>query len=116
MPASTEKRKATKKTKSIKLVGVDLFLFTEGSIPKFDDIGPFKCEFISKRGTKAWPGFVRPDLPTVSRYRCRFMATRDVQDADVNSFLDALTKRGEVWSAVQKLWNNNGGPRFSKAD
>lgn len=115
MPASIEKKKSIKKTKSIKLIGVDLFLFTEGSIPKFDDIGPFKCEFISKRGTKAWPGFVRPDLPAVNRYRCRFMATRAVQDADVTSFLDALTKHGGMWAAVQKLWNNNGEPRFSRA-
>ena len=81
----------------------------------FDDIGPFKCEFISNRGTKVWPGFVSPDLLQVNWYRCRFMATKDVHDADVNTFLDALTKKGWWWSAAQKLWTYDGEAGFSKA-
>jgi hypothetical protein len=42
----------------------------------------FKCEFISNRGTKVWPGFVSPDLlQVINWYRCRFMAPQNVQDA-----------------------------------
>lgn len=74
-----------------------------------------KCEFISNRGTKVWPGFVSPDLLMVNWYRCRFMETKDIQDAEVNSFLDALIKKGWWWSAAQKLWNYNGEAGFSKA-
>lgn len=58
MPTFTEIAKATKKKREIKLVGVDMYIITDKGIPKFDDIGPFKCEFISNRGTKVWPGFV----------------------------------------------------------
>jgi hypothetical protein len=73
-----------------------MYIITEKGIPKFDDIGPFKCEFISNRGTKVWPGFVSPDLLQVNWYRCR-------------------TKKGWWWSAAQKLWNYDGEAGFSKA-
>ena len=115
MPTFTETAIATKKKRKITLVGIDMYLITEKGIPKFDDIGPFKCEFISNRGTKVWPGFVSHDLLQVNGYRCRFMATKDVKDADVNTFLDALTKQGWWWSAAQKLWNYDGEAGFSKA-
>ena len=115
MPTFTETAKSTKKQREIKLVGVDMYIITEKGIPKFDDIGPFKCEFISNRGTKVWPGFGSPDLLQVNWYRCRFMATKDVQEGDVNTFLDALTKKGWWWSAAQKLWTYDGEPGYSKA-
>ncbi|HMU28852.1 MAG: isocitrate dehydrogenase [Nitrospira sp.] len=113
----SEAAKATRKKKVIKLVGVDMYIVTEEGIPKFPDgeFGPFKCEFISNRGTKVWPGFVSPDLMMVNWYRCRFMATGDVTDADVDTFLAVLTKKGWWWSAAQKLWTHDGEPAFSKA-
>ncbi len=117
MPTFTQEAIATKKKREIKLVGVDVYLITEKGIPQFPDgeYGPFTCEFISNRGTKVWPGFVSPDLLLVNWYRCRFLATQEVQDADVNAFLDALTKRGWWWSAAQKLWTYDGEPGYSKA-
>jgi hypothetical protein len=117
MPTFTQEAIATKKKKDIKLVGVDVYIITDKGIPKFADgeYGPFKCEFISNRGTKVWPGFVSPDLLLVNWYRCRFMATRDVQDADVNALMDTLTKKGWWWSAAQKLWNYDGEAGYSKA-
>lgn len=113
----SETAKATRKKKDVKLVGVDMYIITEEGIPKFTDgeFGPFKCEFISNRGTKVWPGFVSPDLMMVNWYRCRFMATEDIQDADINAFLGALTKKGWWWSCAQKLWNYDGEAGFSKA-
>ncbi|WP_447979235.1 isocitrate dehydrogenase [Candidatus Nitrospira bockiana] len=114
MPTITQEAIATKKKKTVKLVGVDLYVITENGIPQFDEYGPFKCEFISNRGTKVWPGFVSPDLLMVNWYRCRFMATRDITDADVNAFLTELSKKW-WWSAAQKLWNYDGEPGFSKA-
>lgn len=114
MSTFTETAKATKKKKEIKLVGVDMYIITDKGIPKFEDYGPFKCEFISNRGTKVWPGFVSPDLLMVNWYRCRFMATKDITDADVETFLQALSKKW-WWSAVQKLWNYNGEAGYSKA-
>ena len=117
MPTFTQEAIATKKKKKIDLVGVDLYIITDQGIPKFTDgeFGPFKCEFISNRGTKVWPGFVSPDLLMVNWYRCRFMATRAVQDREVNEFLDTLTRKGWWWSAAQKLWNYDGEAGFSKA-
>ncbi len=94
MPTFTQEAIATKKKKDIKLVGVDMYIITDRGIPKFPDgeFGPFKCEFISNRGTKVWPGFVSPDLLMVNWYRCRFVATRDVQDAEINAFLSVASK------------------------
>ncbi|MFY9270789.1 MAG: hypothetical protein WAO55_13690 [Candidatus Manganitrophaceae bacterium] len=107
-------KKYPKQKKEIKLVGVDVYVITEKGIPKFDEIAGFKCEFISNRGTKVWPGFVSPDLLIVNWYRCRFMATGPVTDADINRFLDELT--GIIqWSAAQKLWNHGGEAAYSKA-
>ena len=114
MVTLTEIAKATKKKREIKLVGVDLYLITEDGIPAFEEIGPFKCEFVSNRGTKVWPGFVSPDLLMVNWYRCRFMATKDIQDADVNAFLTQLSKTW-WWSAAQKLWTYDGEVGYSKA-
>ncbi len=113
----SEPPKKTKKKKEIRLVGVDMYIITEKGIPNFPDgeFGPFKCEFISNRGTKVWPGFVSPDLMMVNWYRCRFMATQDVQDADIDTFLVTLTKKGWWWSAAQKLWTHDGEAAYSKA-
>ncbi|MCS6288748.1 MAG: isocitrate dehydrogenase [Nitrospira sp.] len=113
----SEAAKSTKKKKEIRLVGVDMYIITENGIPSFQDgeFGPFKCEFISNRGTKVWPGFVSPDLMMVNWYRCRFMATQDVQDSNVDAFLAALSKKGWWWSAVQKLWTHDGEAAYSKA-
>ena len=117
MTTFTEAAKATRKKKDVKLVGVDMYLITEQGTPKFMDgeFGPFKCEFISNRGTKVWPGFVSPDLLMVNWYRCRFMAIRDITDAEVNAFLAELSKKGWWWSAAQKLWNYDGEAGYSKA-
>jgi len=110
----TVEAQKTKKKREIKLVGVDLYLITEDGIPTFEDFGPFKCEFISNRGTKVWPGFVSQDLLLVNWYRCRFMATQDVTDQDVNIFLEQLSKDW-WWSAAQTLWNYDGKAGYSKA-
>ena len=113
----SEVAKSARKKKEIRLVGVDMYIITENGIPSFQDgeFGPFKCEFISNRGTKVWPGFVSPDLMMVNWYRCRFMATQDVKDSNVDAFLAALSKKGWWWSAAQKLWTHDGEAAYSKA-
>jgi len=107
-------KKYPKQKKEVKLVGVDVYIITEKGIPKFEEMAGFKCEFISNRGTKVWPGFVSPDLLMVNWYRCRFMATKAVTDADVNKFLEKLSET-YWWSAAQKLWNYGNEAGFSKA-
>ncbi|MCP9462141.1 MAG: isocitrate dehydrogenase [Nitrospira sp.] len=116
MPTFTQEAIATKKQKKIELVGVDLYIITDKGVPQFTDgeFGPFKCEFISNRGTKVWPGFVSPDLLMVNWYRCRFMATKPIKDHEVADFLVQLSKKWE-WSAAQKLWNYDGEAGYSKA-
>jgi len=103
---------AEKKT-DIRLVGVDVYIVTNDGIPQLDGYEPFKCEFISNRGTKVWPGFVSPDLLMVDWYRCRFIADSEVSDKDVDEFLTKLSEKW-LWSAAQKLWNYDGEPGFSK--
>ena len=106
--------RAKRPAQKITLVGVDVYVITEDGIPKFDEYGPFKIEFISNRGTKVWPGYVSPDLMLVNWYRCRFMATRPVTDKDVDQFVSELGKK-HLWSAVQKLWNYGDEAGYSKA-
>ncbi|HSW35872.1 MAG TPA: hypothetical protein VLH18_04630 [Candidatus Limnocylindrales bacterium] len=103
----------SKKIKDVKLVGVDVYVICEDGVPQFEKYGTIECEFISNRGTKVWPGFVSPDLMLVNWYRCRFMASSDITDQDVDSFLTELSKKW-LWSAAQKLWFYDGEPGFSK--
>ena len=106
--------RAKRQVKTATLVGVDVYIITEDGIPAFDEYGAFKIEFVSNRGTKVWPGYVSPDLMLVNWYRCRFMATRTVTDADVDILLSAMTKKWK-WSAAQKLWNYGDEAGYSKA-
>lgn len=103
-----------KQKKEIKLVGVDVYVITDKGIPKFEEIAGFKCEFISNRGTKVWPGFVSPDLLMINWYRCRFMAVTSVTDADVDKFGEEMSKVIQ-WSSIQKLWTHDGEVAYSKA-
>jgi hypothetical protein len=100
----------------VQLAGVDIYLMTDEGIPTFTDgdFGPFKCEFISNRGSKAQPGFVSPSLRMMNWYRCRFMATRDITDAEVHAFLGELTKKGWLWSDAQTLWAYDGEAGYTK--
>jgi len=93
---------------------VDVYLINEGGVPQFTDFDTFQCEFISNRGTKVWPGYVSPDLMMVNWYRCRFLATSDITDQDIDRFLAKLSEKW-LWSAAQKLWLYDGEPGFSKA-
>jgi len=102
-----------KKAKDIKLVGVDVYIIYENGVPQFADLGAFECEFISNRGTKVWPGYVSPDLMMVNWYRCRFLATSDITDLDIDRFLAKLSEKW-LWSSAQKLWIYDGEPGFSK--
>jgi len=101
------------KNPNTQLVGVDVYIITKDGIPCFDYYGAFKCEFISNRGTKVWPGFVSPDLLLVDWYRCRFTVTGDIEDEDVDAFLAKLSEKW-LWSGVQKLWRYDGEPGYSK--
>ncbi len=103
-----------KKAKDIKLVGVDVYIINESGVPQFADFENFRCEFISNRGTKVWPGYVSPDLMMVNWYRCRFLATSDITDQEIDRFLSKLSEKW-LWSAAQKLWLYDGEPGFSKA-
>jgi hypothetical protein len=114
MTTKEVRQKYPVKKKETKLVGVDVYIITEKGIPQFEEIDGFKCEFVSNRGTKVWPGYVSPDLLLVNWYRCRFMVARPITDADVDKFLEKLS-RNYLWSATQKLWNYGSEPGFSKA-
>lgn len=102
----------SKKATDIKLVGVDVYIIDENGVPQFADLDTFQCEFISNRGTKVWPGYVSPDLMMVNWYRCRFLATADITDQDIDRFLAKLSEKW-LWSAAQKLWLYDGEPGFS---
>jgi len=117
MTTFTEAAKTTSKKNDVKLVGVDMYLIAEGGVPTFTEgeFDPFKCEFISHQGTRARAGFVSPNLLKGEWYRCRFMATRDITDAEVDAFLADLRGKGWWWSAAQKLWNHDSKTGHSKA-
>jgi len=103
----------TKAAKATRLVGVDVYIISENGVPQFPDLGQFRCEFISNRGTKVWPGEPRPDLLMVNWYRCRFLAESVITDRDIDNFLARLSENW-LWSAAQKLWFYDDEPGFSK--
>ncbi len=95
------------------LVGVDVYLRSEGvpEVPR--EHGPFKLIFISNRGTRVWPnkieGFSMIDWP-----RCRYEADGEISDNDVEGLVSALTHGGFTWTKCQKLYRKDGENQYSQ--
>lgn len=94
-------------------VGVDVFVWSGGGIPKIPEaVGPLKMEFISQRGLKCAPGPV-PEGIIVDWFRCRYTSTAATSEEAIQSLINELNKTVK-WEKIQKLFQQNGEDLFSK--
>jgi hypothetical protein len=96
----------------MKLVGADIYIWSEKmpDVPK--EISPFSLLLISNRGTKIYPP-PAPELEFNDWWRCRYRAQKEVSHADIQRLLDAVSQKN-VWTKVQKLFEINGVNAYSE--
>jgi isocitrate dehydrogenase len=105
------------------LVGADIFIESDDVPPV---MGPrleaivgdaFRLQFISSRGTVAYPG-VSVATDHVRHFRCRFVAAAEggtVTDEDVRGLLGRVAAVYPTWNHVEKLRRYGGEDGFTKA-
>ena len=108
---------------SQELIGADIFIESD-DLPAV--MGPtlealvgdtFRLQFISSRGTVAYPG-VPTATDHVRHFRCRFMAADEgaaVADEDVRALLGRVAAAYPSWNHVEKLRRYAGEDGFTKA-
>jgi isocitrate dehydrogenase len=106
-----------------KEVGIDVFIESTltpdelgKSLEKLCSPTPFVLKMISNKGVQVYPfvGGVKPD--TVDHYRARFFLKDTTKSTDAN-ILEFLSILGQSlkWMHVEKLFEFNGKPAFTKA-
>lgn len=95
------------------LCGVDVFLWTPETPELPSQIGPFRLELISNRGTRVYPP-PAPDIDLIDWPRVRFLSDEQVEDRQVDELLAELTAAGWVWTKSQKLYRKDGVNLFSQ--
>ncbi len=95
------------------LVGVDVFVRSNGLPTLPESIGKFTLSMISNRGTKIYPGVV-PDIHLSDCFRSRWISTESVTNADV---LDLMSNFPEQypWMHIEKLHKQGDTSLYSKA-
>ena len=105
------------------LIGVDIFIESD-EVPAV--MGPnlealvgdaFRLQFISSRGTVAYPG-ASTATDHVRHFRCRFVAAAEggtVTDEDVRELLGRVAEAYPAWNHVEKLRRYAGDDGFTKA-
>ena len=105
------------------LVGVDIFIESDDVPavmgPKLEALvgDAFRLQFISSRGTVAYPG-ASTATDHVRHFRCRFVAADEggtVSDEDVRALLGRVAAAYPSWNHVEKLRRYAGEDGFTKA-
>ena len=96
----------------MKLIGVDIYIWSD-EIPKMPErVGPFTLKMISNSGTRLYP----PPAPTIDCtdwFQCRYVAELDITHHEVDQFLSTLSTNF-VWTKAQKLYQHEGANAFSE--
>jgi hypothetical protein len=96
----------------MKLVGVDVYVWSN-EIPKMPDtVGPFALKMISNSGTRIYPP-PAPHIDCTDWFQCRYLAPGEVGHGEVDQFLSTISKNF-VWTKAQKLYQQNGANLFSE--
>ncbi|MCS7197736.1 MAG: isocitrate dehydrogenase [Candidatus Bipolaricaulota bacterium] len=96
----------------MKLVGADVYIWSQGipEVPK--QVGPFQLLFISNRGTRVLQP-VEPKAECIDWWRCRYRAEREVSHHEVHVLLETLSQK-HVWTQAQKLFEISGTNAYSE--
>ena len=103
----------TKATDPWTLVGIDIFVQSNGMPQLPESIGKLTLSMISNRRTKVYPGNV-PDILLVDCFRTRWMGSEVLTNNDILDFLNNFPKE-YTWVHIEKLHNEGETPMYSKA-
>lgn len=103
----------TQANKPWTLVGIDIFIQSNGMPQLPQSIGKLKLSMISNRGTKIYPGIL-PDILLVDCFRCRWTSSEVLSNDDILDFLNNFPKE-YTWVHIEKLHNEGETPMYSKA-
>lgn len=96
----------------MKLIGVDVYVWSE-SIPDLPKtIGPLTLHLMSNRGTRVYPP-PAPEIDFIDWFRCRYLAPSEVSHQDIDKLLSTLSTNF-TWTKAQKLFEQNGSKAFSE--
>ncbi len=95
------------------LVGVDIFIQSNGMPQLPESIGKLKLSMIANRGTKIYPGVV-PDILLVDCFRSRWIAEMPLSNDEILEFLNNFPKE-YTWVHIEKLHKEGETPMYSKA-
>ncbi len=96
----------------MKLVGVDVYIWSQ-TIPELPKkIGLFTLQMISNGGTKLYPP-PAPEIEVTDWFQCRYTAPSGITHRDVDQLLSLLSPNF-VWTKAQKLYEKNGANAFSQ--
>lgn len=123
-PLEPTKLKVSNESLFRKTVGVDIFIESSRSAEElgksFEELtlsSPFSLKMISNRGVQVYPMISGIDVEAVNHWRARLMlpkSAHSLEDEDILSFLATLGQKHQ-WMHVEKLYEFNGVPGFTKA-
>lgn len=97
----------------LELCGVDVFLWSAETPLLPTEVGPFRLELISNRGTRVFPP-PTPEINLCDWPRARYLARAPINDRDIDRLLAELTEAGWNWTKSQKLYRKDGIDLFSQ--
>lgn len=96
----------------MKLIGVDVFVWSQ-TIPELPKrIDQFSLQMISNSGTKVYPP-PAPEIEVTDWFQCRYIASSEITHADVDRLLSSVSSKF-VWTKAQKLYEDHGVNAFSQ--
>jgi len=96
----------------MKLVGADVYVWSEKipDVPK--KIGTLSLNMISNSGTRLYPP-PAPEIDVTDWFQCRYLSDTEITHQDVEVLLKTVDE-GFVWTKVQKLYQKDGINAFSQ--
>ena len=96
----------------MKLIGVDVYIWSQ-TIPELPKkIGLFTLEMISNSGTKLYPP-PTPEIDVTDWFQCRYIAFLEITHCNIDELLSFLSS-DFTWTKAQKLYEHNGANAFSQ--
>ncbi len=103
------------KDADVKVVGVDVFVRSNGMPQAPKTVGNLSLQMMSNRGTKVFPG-PTPDGMLVDAFCCRYRTEQgDVSNEEISALINAISEAGLPWVHIEKLQTFDGEQAFSKA-